>query len=211
MPQMPSLPGPFHRSGLVLVAANLVPMGGVLLGLWSVFDILLLYWAEGLVIGVFQLLRFAAFAWVWRIPSLLLLAAFFAIHYGLFALGHGVFILWLLGPPGMGFAQAIALLLSPSGLLLALLGLVASHGFGFVADFLLDGEVRRTDPAALMIQPYARVFLLHAVVLLGAATAVEIGQPAGMLGLLVALKIALDLRSHRAVRQPEPAEATPAP
>ena len=37
-------------SAWVLIAANLIPVGGVLLLGWGVFDVLLLYWTENVVI-----------------------------------------------------------------------------------------------------------------------------------------------------------------
>ena len=42
-----------HRAGslVALVLVNLVPIAGVLFFDWRVFDLLLLYWAESVVIG----------------------------------------------------------------------------------------------------------------------------------------------------------------
>ncbi|MDW8397850.1 MAG: DUF6498-containing protein, partial [Acetobacteraceae bacterium] len=54
----PGLPA----SSAVLVCANLVPLAAVLLGLWSTAEVMLLFWAENLVIGAVQLLRFATLA-----------------------------------------------------------------------------------------------------------------------------------------------------
>jgi hypothetical protein len=39
-------------SAIVLVLVNLLPLGGVLALDWQVFDVLLLYWSENVVIGV---------------------------------------------------------------------------------------------------------------------------------------------------------------
>lgn len=47
-------------SSLVLIVANLAPIGGVLWLDWSVYEILLLYWTESVVIGVINVLRMAA-------------------------------------------------------------------------------------------------------------------------------------------------------
>ena len=46
-------------SSLALVLANLVPLAGVLYFDWSVLAILLLHWAESVVIGVVNVLRMA--------------------------------------------------------------------------------------------------------------------------------------------------------
>lgn len=47
-------------SAIVLVLANLLPLGGALALDWQVFDVLLLYWTENVVIGVITVLRMAA-------------------------------------------------------------------------------------------------------------------------------------------------------
>ena len=44
-------------SALVLVAANLVPLAGVLFFGWSVFATLLLFWVENVIVGGFNVLR----------------------------------------------------------------------------------------------------------------------------------------------------------
>ncbi|MDH3417747.1 MAG: DUF6498-containing protein, partial [Gammaproteobacteria bacterium] len=44
-------------SAIVLIVANLVPLFGVLFLGWRVFDVIILYWAENVVIGVINVLR----------------------------------------------------------------------------------------------------------------------------------------------------------
>ncbi|MGI9239888.1 MAG: DUF6498-containing protein [Verrucomicrobiales bacterium] len=44
-------------SALVLVLANLIPLVGVIFWDWSVFNIVVLYWMENLVIGVINILK----------------------------------------------------------------------------------------------------------------------------------------------------------
>ena len=43
------------RQRLLLVAANLVPLAGVLFWGWQVKQVVFLYWAENIVIGLFNL------------------------------------------------------------------------------------------------------------------------------------------------------------
>ena len=42
-------------SSVALVAANLLPVAGVLAAGWDVADLLLVYWAESAVIGVYAI------------------------------------------------------------------------------------------------------------------------------------------------------------
>jgi hypothetical protein len=107
------------RSAIVLVAANLIPLVGVLFFGWSLWTILAVYWVENGIVGL------------WNIPKILLaqgsflpgqtgagyrswavqptpqvgrvaMAVFFTFHYGLFWLVHGVFVLVLPSFLGIG-------------------------------------------------------------------------------------------------------------
>jgi hypothetical protein len=50
-------PLPRNASLLLLIAANLLPVAGVLLWGWSIFEIVSLYWFENVVIGVINILK----------------------------------------------------------------------------------------------------------------------------------------------------------
>lgn len=189
---------PLALSSAALVLANLVPLAGGLLGLWSVAEIMILFWAENLVIGLFNLLRMATVLLGRRAFEMLVLMPFFTLHYGGFTAVHGVFVVHVFGPPEVAdILDAPALLLSPAGLLWPLLALAASHGLSFALNFLGAGEWRRIEPDALMFQPYGRVIVLHLVILAGGAIALALGAPLGALALLVLLKIGADLVAHR--------------
>lgn len=196
---LPTLPPRLGASSLVLIGANLVPLAGALLGIWSVYEIVLLFWAENIVIGVIQLLRIGTVAVLRALPALLAIAGFFTIHYGLFTFVHGLFVVHLLAPTGEaedGLAGAVALLMSTDGLLWALLGLVASHLFSYVVNFLGGQEWRNPDTPQLMIQPYSRVIVLHLTIVLGAFLVIALDGAAPVLALLVVLKVVADLRAH---------------
>ncbi|WP_270935397.1 DUF6498-containing protein [Falsiroseomonas oryzae] len=189
---------PLALSTAALVLANALPLAGALLGMWSAYELLLLFWAENVVIGVFQVLRMASTAVLRRDVAAAALMPFFVFHYGIFAFVHGQFVAGVLAPPdARGLDAAVALLLSPDGLLWALLALAASHGFSFVVNFLGAGEWRGIEPRALMMQPYTRVVLLHLVILGGGAATMALGEPIAAVVALVVIKIVLDIAAHR--------------
>ncbi len=197
---------PLTLSTAALVLANLVPLGGVLLGIWSVSEIMLLFWAENVVIGVLQVARMGAVLVLRREVALIVLIAFFAVHYGIFTFVHGMFVVTLFAPPEIeGMADAIAFLLSATGLLWPLLALVASHGLSFALNFLGGGEWRRIEAGTLMMQPYGRVVVLHLVILAGGAITLALGEPLGALVVLVVLKIGVDVVAHRRQHAAAPA------
>lgn len=203
---------PLLVSATALVAANLIPLVGVLAGGWRVYDVLLLFWAENVIIGLLNVARLLTLSARGDLGAAGL-AAFFAVHYGLFTLVHGVFVVTLFGPAGASPVVALGLLATPA-LALPLAALAASHGVSFLANFVLGGEMDRVTPGALMKAPYGRVVVLHVTIIFGGFAVEASGAPIVALALLVALKIAVDLAAHLAEhrRMGAPREARrPAP
>jgi Family of unknown function (DUF6498) len=212
IPATPAPPATVQRravplSAIVLIGANAVPLLGVTFLGWTVFSILLLYWSENVVIGAFNILRMAVAEPrdVVSDASKLLLIPFFTVHYGMFTFVHGIFVLTLFGPPGTGgHGTSPASLLAAvrtAGIGYGVLAIALSHGFSFVHNFLMSGEYRRTPPAVLMVQPYARVVVLHITILAGGFLAQAAGAPVAALAVLIVLKTAIDLRAHLAERR----------
>ena len=200
---------PVLVSSAALIAANLIPLAGVLAGGWRVFDVLLLFWAENVIIGVFNVLRMLVVA-KRREPSAVGLAMFFTLHYGIFTIVHGVFVVTLFGAAAESPLPAFAGLAAP-GLALPLAALVASHGVSFLANFVFGGEMDRVSAGALMAAPYGRVVVLHVTIIFGGFAVAASGAPVLALALLVALKIVVDLAAHlaehRGMAKAKPARA----
>jgi hypothetical protein len=202
---------------LALVLANLVPVFGVLFLHWDVGAIVVLYWTENLVVGLYTLLKM----WAAGRTTAIGLMLFFCVHYGGFCAIHGVFVMEL-----TQFAGAISSTLPvaswPGPLVLiqkviylgqqildaappefswAILALLLSHGASFMLLFVGQHEYRHTTVDKLMMAPYKRIAVLHIAIIAGGFLVVELGQPMGLLLALVALKIGMDImlhnRSHR--------------
>lgn len=185
-------------SVIALVLANLVPLLGVLLFEWRVLDILMLYWAENVVIGVVNVLRMS----VCRSGMKFFLIPFFIVHYGFFCYGHLLAVTAIFSE-SMGTATAWPYFFGmPPGdawkspLWIALAAIAVSHMFSFFTNFLAGGEYRRTTASDLMSRPYGRIVVLHVTIIIGAALIDWLGSPIMMLVVLIAAKIALDLRLH---------------
>ena len=201
-----------------MIAANLVPVYGVLFLEWKVFPIILLFWLENVVIGGFNVFRMLAAqpespetgSKTWLAKSFLV--PFFCLHYGLFALGHGLFVMVVFGG---AFAQnspffklgSVPRLVREFHLEWALLGLALSHAVSFFADYLGKKEYRQADLSALMRQPYGRVVVLHLTIMGTGYLLTLIDSPLPGLLLLVGLKIVLDVRAH--LRQGKPKGSLP--
>ena len=205
---------------LALVAANAVPLVGVVAFGWSLHTLLVLYWLENGVVGALYVPRILLAGadpppdagprwWVGEtLGASAGVAAFFTMHYGIFWVVHGVFVLLFpvfvsIGGVGGGEALAFA---DPEAVGAGAIGLVASHGVSFVRNYLGAEEYRTTDPEAQMWEPYGRVVALHVTIVVGAVVAAALGTPTVALVVFVLLKTGADLaahlREHRRARSP---------
>lgn len=203
---------------IALIGANALPIVGVIAWDWDAFSIVLLYWAENLVIGFYNVLKMA-FSRVPH-PSMhfgkLLMIPFFIVHYGGFVGGHGFFILMLFREktvdPFPGAADSwpcififLQLLLNvigemiqilPANMLYAIAGLVISHGISLGYHYFDQGEFRQRSLQQLMVEPYGRIVVMHIAIIAGAFLTMSIGSPVGVLIMLVLLKTIFDIKLH---------------
>lgn len=190
-------------SAWVLVAANVLPLVGVLFWDWDVFALLVLCWMENVVVGVFFILRmmFADLEEAALSVGKLFMVLFFCVHYGMFTAVHGVFVFTLFGQgryrvDGLDALVPAARAADDYGLWVPLAVLFASHFFSFAWNYFYRGEFRSAKLTKLMVAPYSRVVVLHVAIILGGIAAMALGSPLWALLVLVALKVGLDLKAH---------------
>lgn len=211
---------------IILILVNLLPIFGVIYAGWDVFEIVVLYWFENVVIGVVNVfkimtsvpsqdeaeingrplpeyLRSDASA-VFHHAAKFFLIPFFTIHYGMFCFVHGIFVFALLGQKSgaFGAGDSISGMREMTGSLLQsdikwyVIAIIASHVFSFFHNYLGKGEYRKKTPSELMHAPYGRIVVLHIAIILGAFAITAIGSSAGMLILLIIGKIMVDAKLH---------------
>lgn len=189
-------------SALFLLAANLVPLAGVLFLGWGMGNVMVLYWAESAIIGFYTLLKMAVVGKF----VVLLAGPFFVGHFGGFMAAHFLFIYGLFLTAGLKpsqeppVLQALATLFFP--LWPALLALLLSHGISFAMHFVAGKEYQGQTVSGLMTAPYRRIFIMQLAVIVGAWGAALLKSALPALLLLVALKTAADLRAHRSEHRP---------
>jgi hypothetical protein len=190
-------------SAWVLVAANLLPLAGVLFWGWDAFALIALFWMENVVIGMFFILRMLCVDP--RDPALwlakLFMVPFFCVHYGMFTAIHGTLVFGIFGgrsysPHGLHVLEPAARAAADYDLWLPLAVLFASHLFSFCWNYLYHGEFRRAQLGRLMAQPYLRVVVLHVAIILGGIGAMALGSPLWALVVLLVMKIGLDWLAH---------------
>lgn len=184
---------------LFLIAANLVPLFGVIFLGWSVGNILILYWLESVLIGLLNIVkiltargknskkRSAA-----SLGGKIFLAIFFTFHYGIFTLVHGVFVADIFEG-----REALAQMNESGTLLFVMLGFVLSHGFSLGVNYFGKAEYHARSPDQQMIAPYGRVIVMHIVILLGGALVMTFGSPIWALIVLIVLKTMIDIGAHQ--------------
>jgi hypothetical protein len=202
---------------ITLLAANAIPLFGVLFLDWDAFYVVLLYWTENIVIGFYNVLKMMFAAVPHPIAHLgkLFLIPFFIVHYGGFTAIHGFFVLALFhkdgqGPPMGGmdwpcFLVFVQMLINvikymysviPPQVRFAVLALFISHGVSFVQNYLIKREYTTAKPDKLMGSPYGRVIVMHITILAGGFLTMTIGSPAPLLVILIGLKTILDVNLH---------------
>jgi hypothetical protein len=199
----PGRPAWLTPSVAVLVGANLFPLYGVLFEGWKVFPIVLLFWLENVIVGVFFILRLLLarpqepVEWIAK----LFMVPFFTFHYGMFTMVHGVFVFALFGRE-MGKAgdfptpELVLKAVHTYHLGPAFLALAASHAFSYVWNYLAKGECRTVVMNGLMAEPYKRVIVLHVSIIGSGFLLMALHAPLAGLILLLALKTALDIVAH---------------
>ncbi|KPJ85373.1 hypothetical protein AMJ57_03335 [Parcubacteria bacterium SG8_24] len=210
-----------------LIAANLIPVVGVLLLGWDMRDALFLYWMENLIVGFFAVLRIAfapgnPFGKIFAVP-------FFCFHFGMFTLVHGVFVIGLTAgfgsmSAGLPVLDFVIELVSRSAPYAAVI-LFLSHGYSFVFNYLGRGEREKTDVGQEMGRPYSRVMVMHFTILAAFFLMLPLGMmsddPAAAVRIvpaliLIIIKTLVDATTHRRAHArrdigqegPEPQAAT---
>ena len=194
---------------LALLLANVLPIIGVIYLSWSLTVIMMLFWLENLVIGVYAIIKIFISRGSQPLSGILFTALFFTVHYGLFWSIHGVFLASLLDievvdsvsilpAPLMMGADVVQTVWPdyPQELTFGLFALIISHGFSLFDNFIRKGEYKLRKSGSMPVEPYRRVFLLHITLILGAIIIDYFGHHLVLLVLLVLAKVVLDARFH---------------
>jgi len=160
---------PNRTSSRVLILANLLPLIGVLLCGWDVLSILLLYWAESVVIGVINVLRIICSQtddfmqgmhkfsglpeaeqmsrWLGKVPVNVLkvfIVPFFVFHFGAFCYAHLRIVLanFSGGSPSSYSAYSMLDMVQPA-FWITVAVVFCSHLFSFFTNYIGNGEYKR--------------------------------------------------------------------
>jgi Family of unknown function (DUF6498) len=200
---------------LALATAAVIAWGVLVLG-WSPFVVMLLFWFENVVIGVFNVGKMLATGLRLGAAGLLggiALSAFFTVHYGIFTAVHGMFVALLFGGAEVSrgamdgglagpLAAMVNYLFAERDGWLAVLAIVLVHLSGFVQWL---ARTREAPPPLkeLMGAPYGRIMILHVTLIASGFLVQALKSPVAGALLLVGLKLAYDLVTLRRDRAKE--------
>ena len=183
-------------SSIALIVGNLAPIIGVIFFEWQLFPLILLYWIENVVIGVFNAFKMLTCSGSESVIQRIFMTLFFSVHYGMFCFGHGTFVVDLFGGDLDSMPAALQVI-TQNGLQLALIALVVSHGFSFLQNFLIRGEFRQMSVSEVMFSPYKRIIVLHVFIIFGGMALQTFGVTQIGLIFLAVVKIGADLMAHK--------------
>jgi len=196
------------RKVIAAIVINLMPIAGIVLFGWSAFVLMLLYWLENVIIGVFTLARMLVGSFL-RSPVTAIgavpLGAFFVFHYGLFCFVHGIFVWTLFAPAGtdgaigdpFDFPASVATALGNPDIFWGFVFLAAAHGVMFLL-WTISGAWRDTHALNDFASPYARIVVLHVTLIFAGLPVLLLGEP--MAGILILALIKMGLEVQQAVK-----------
>ena len=214
-------------SSVVLILANLFPVVGVLVFEWNVLSILILYWAENVIIGILNVLKMTIcqsdnylqgvaqlagqpvpeeeaehLTYVPAKGAKPLVIPFFVIHYGGFCWGHLHFLLgFFSGGPRPLRAASSMLDLWDRSFWIAAAAIFFSHLYSFFANYIKRGEYKQVGLQVLMFRPYGRIIAMHLTIVFGVVLVLVLRTPAAMLLFVIGAKILIDLHAHERERE----------
>lgn len=198
-------------SNAFLIAANLVPLLGVLFWGWDGKGIIVVYILETVVIGILNALKMLIVYFVNGLRnedesknsftqgvSGLGLIPFFLFHYNFFIFVQSVLFfafssMWEAGrgPEPFNVIANFSLYLTEDNLI-ALGSLLLANMAYFITDFIVPRKYETQSMQSLMMAPYKRIFLQQFLVILGGFIFMLTGGIKLVMALFVVLKIVAD-------------------
>jgi len=228
-----------------LLAANILPIIMAIMFGWDVGDVVIFYWWENLIIGLWVIPRLlmaksnhtqllkqpgeSRFNASRAMPNngmqyeKILIIPFFCFHYFFFCFVHGIFVHTIarglfngttgaslpfdtstgdnwLGPlvviPFLYQLLANSLQSLSTGGLVAVAGLLISHGISFFRNFIGHGEYLKSHVMFEMFRPYPRIVVLHLGIIIGGIATMLFGSPLILVIILMIGKTLLDAKLH---------------
>lgn len=174
---------------IIIIVTNLVAL---LIAFYShsIAFILLFYWLENAVIGLFNILKMLVCdkdTWgkLFNIP-------FFIMHYGVFMTVHLIFLVYIISLVG---EKNVFTLAGMTTILSGFIALIISHGIRFIREEV-SGEFKDKNSGYFMSKPYLRIIIMHMTIIFGTILYSILGKPFYIVLLIIVLKTIAELYSE---------------
>ena len=209
----------FEISTTSLVVTNLFLMVMAIILEWRIYDQIMVFWCENLVIGFYTIFKLPFCRMVDRdkfdhFPvkpkyHKFVISPFFIIHFSLFCTLHLAMIQMLFSNDVEAYAEAHNDSLFPqinwSVVLISIFALMVNHGVSFVINFLGKKEYLKFKMDEMMMIPYKRLLLVHLVAMSFGIILSVIGfNSVIVVFIFFGVKIWIDLKRHNAEHLPNP-------
>ncbi len=172
---------------ILALAFNAIPLAGVTFWGWSAFELIFLYWLENVVIGVRTALMMLLSARFNNGVATLGITAFFTVHYGIFCLVHGIFVITMFG--NASGSHEFEFVLPGSAITIGVWAIIAWQS-ALLLLHVLSGD--RTNAMEMMGSPYPRIVVLHLTIIGGGFLLMGLNWPQAGIILLAILKTLMD-------------------
>lgn len=189
---------------------------GALAGSWTTGIVIFLYRLEGVIAGLFTIVKLLAYGVLKELPpdypmspwairagrvfGMACWSALFVVHFGIFCFLPSGIVVGISGVSDTGHSPwevpRIVLKVLQGDLRYAVVPLLVSHAVSFVLDFLVHREYARVGFQNLTAVPYFRVIPVWLALLPGVVLFVFLESPLVFLLLLTGAKIGVDLKLH---------------
>ena len=176
-------------SSILLVAVNILPLYGIFYWGWSPGSIIVLYWLETLVVGIFSVIKLKIANQKEGVLLIVFIYSFVLFVCGVFLLILSPFIFH-----AESIGDGISLMMSAARVaVISAIAMLISHTYSFLTNFIIGKEWQRFDLSNFMQSAETRIVLLMVVVITALLT-----LSAGYFYViaLVSFKTFMDLGKH---------------
>lgn len=186
---------PHHSSIFLIILGNVIPVIGVLFFGWNLAQVVVLYWIENLIIGFWNIPRILS-AGKSKMSERVAMALFFTVHYGIFCMVHGMFIITMvsitldseISISGLGNISDFV----SQGVGLGAAMMFLSIGWDFYQGYLRNGDCKKWKVSHAMFHPYGHIIVIHLAIIVTGIITFVLGTPMALLILLVVGKTILE-------------------
>ena len=184
---------------LPVFIGNIVPLFGVLFLDWDLGNIIILYWIENIIIGLWNIPRILG-AGKSSLPEKLFTSAFFTVHYGGFCAIHGVFIIGLANHSFFNGSHDVDLnfkVFINNSLIFGALMMFLTIGWEFYTKYIKNGDYQNWKASKAMGAPYPHIIVIHLGLFVGAFTVSFLGSSIALLIFLIIGKSMIEILTKK--------------